>query len=103
MTYTRPSLAAVLFDLDGALVDSDRLSDVALRELAVEYGASLSGAARVAMVGSDAATSMRITGGEARLRSYRRYVSGETCSPTRSAIVRSSRASHRRARAGSCR
>ncbi|WP_173167392.1 HAD family hydrolase [Phytohabitans suffuscus] len=50
----------MLFDMDGTLVDSERLWDVALRELAVEYGGLLSDAARVAMVGSDAATSMRI-------------------------------------------
>ncbi|MDQ7906158.1 HAD family phosphatase [Phytohabitans sp. ZYX-F-186] len=50
----------MLFDMDGTLVDSERLWDVALRELAVEYGGSLSDAARVAMVGGDATTSMRI-------------------------------------------
>src|SRR5688500_1495759 len=46
--------------MDGTLVDSERLWDVALRELATAYGGSLSDAARVAMVGSDATTSMRI-------------------------------------------
>ncbi|MFD0745746.1 HAD family hydrolase [Phytohabitans flavus] len=50
----------MLFDMDGTLVDSERLWDVALRELAIEYGGSLSDAARVAMIGSDAASSMRI-------------------------------------------
>jgi HAD superfamily hydrolase (TIGR01509 family) len=60
VTQSRPGLAAVLFDMDGTLVDSERLWDVALRELAVEYGGSLSEEARIAMVGSDAATSMRI-------------------------------------------
>ncbi|BCB75533.1 HAD family phosphatase [Phytohabitans flavus] len=60
MTYSRPGLGAVLFDMDGTLVDSERLWDVALRELAIEYGGSLSDAARVAMIGSDAASSMRI-------------------------------------------
>ncbi|MFC0527815.1 HAD family hydrolase [Phytohabitans kaempferiae] len=60
MTQSNPGLAAVLFDMDGTLVDSERLWDVALRELAIEYGGSLSDAARIAMVGSDAATSMRI-------------------------------------------
>ena len=38
MTQTRPGLAAVLFDVDGTLVGSERLWDVALRELAIEYG-----------------------------------------------------------------
>jgi HAD superfamily hydrolase (TIGR01509 family) len=60
VTQTRPGLAAVLFDMDGTLVDSERLWDVALRELAAVYGGSLSDAARVAMVGSAAETSMRI-------------------------------------------
>jgi HAD superfamily hydrolase (TIGR01509 family) len=53
-------LAAVLFDMDGTLVDSEKLWDVALKELAVEYGGVLSEAARFTMIGSDAATSMRI-------------------------------------------
>jgi HAD superfamily hydrolase (TIGR01509 family) len=53
-------LAAVLFDMDGTLVDSEKLWDVALKELAVEYGGVLSEAARIAMIGSDATTSMRI-------------------------------------------
>lgn len=60
VTQTGPGLAAVLFDMDGTLVDSERLWDVALRELAREYGGTLSEAARIAMVGGDAATSMRI-------------------------------------------
>jgi HAD superfamily hydrolase (TIGR01509 family) len=50
----------VLFDMDGTLVDSEKLWDVALRELAAQYGGTLSDAARKAMVGSSMAASMRI-------------------------------------------
>lgn len=52
--------AAVLFDMDGTLIDSEKLWDVALNELAANYGGRLSDAARLAMVGSDIATSMRL-------------------------------------------
>jgi HAD superfamily hydrolase (TIGR01509 family) len=51
---------AVLFDMDGTLVDSEKLWDVALHELAARYGATLSDKARRDMVGSDMPTSMRI-------------------------------------------
>ncbi|MFC0004458.1 HAD family hydrolase [Micromonospora siamensis] len=50
----------MLFDMDGTLVDSEKLWDVALRELAAEYGGTLSDDARRAMVGTAMATSMRI-------------------------------------------
>ncbi|MBO4205452.1 HAD family hydrolase [Micromonospora echinofusca] len=50
----------MLFDMDGTLVDSEKLWDVALRELAEEYGGTLSTAARLAMIGSSMAASMRI-------------------------------------------
>ncbi|SCG56752.1 haloacid dehalogenase superfamily, subfamily IA, variant 3 with third motif having DD or ED [Micromonospora siamensis] len=46
--------------MDGTLVDSEKLWDVALRELAAEYGGTLSDDARRAMVGTAMATSMRI-------------------------------------------
>lgn len=52
--------AAVLFDMDGTLVDSEKLWDVALHELAARYGGSLSETARRAMVGSSMADSMAI-------------------------------------------
>ncbi|MGN9810320.1 HAD family hydrolase [Micromonospora sp. BQ11] len=50
----------MLFDMDGTLVDSEKLWDVALRELADAYGGSLSDAARRAMTGTSMAVSMRI-------------------------------------------
>ncbi|PZF94655.1 HAD family hydrolase [Micromonospora endophytica] len=50
----------MLFDMDGTLVDSERLWDVALAELAQTYGGTLSAAARRAIVGTAMADSMRI-------------------------------------------
>ncbi|MEV4726979.1 HAD family hydrolase [Micromonospora humida] len=50
----------MLFDMDGTLVDSEKLWDVALHELAAEYGGTLTGPARRAMIGTAMAASMRI-------------------------------------------
>ncbi|MGI5215194.1 HAD family hydrolase [Plantactinospora sp. CA-290183] len=50
----------MLFDMDGTLVDSEKLWDIGLRELAAHYGGTLSEAGRRAMIGSDSPTSMRI-------------------------------------------
>ncbi|GGN66710.1 haloacid dehalogenase [Actinoplanes lobatus] len=52
--------AAVLFDMDGTLVDSERIWGIALTELAARAGGTLSESARLAMVGTSSATSMRI-------------------------------------------
>jgi HAD superfamily hydrolase (TIGR01509 family) len=53
--------AAVLFDMDGTLVDSEKVWDVALNELAVrEAGRRLSDPARHAMIGNSMVTSMGI-------------------------------------------
>lgn len=53
-------LAAVLFDMDGTLVDSEKVWDVGLRELAGRYGGELSAAARARMVGTSMVESMQI-------------------------------------------
>jgi HAD superfamily hydrolase (TIGR01509 family) len=54
------SLAGVLFDMDGTLVDSEKLWDVGLASLAQEYGGVLSAQARARMVGSSMIDSMTI-------------------------------------------
>jgi HAD superfamily hydrolase (TIGR01509 family) len=46
--------------MDGTLVDSEKLWDIALYELAARYGGELSATARRAMVGSSMAVSMAI-------------------------------------------
>ena len=50
--------AAVLFDIDGTLLDSEALWEVALHELAARYGATLTPAVRRQMVGTSSATTM---------------------------------------------
>jgi HAD superfamily hydrolase (TIGR01509 family) len=50
----------VLFDMDGTLVDSEKVWEIALHELAVRAGGTLSPAARHAMIGSSMANSMQI-------------------------------------------
>jgi HAD superfamily hydrolase (TIGR01509 family) len=53
-------LDAVLFDMDGTLVDSEKVWDVGLRELARRYGGELSAPARTRMVGTSMVESMDI-------------------------------------------
>jgi HAD superfamily hydrolase (TIGR01509 family) len=53
-------LAGVLFDMDGTLVDSEKVWSVGLEELAARHGGTLSADARRAMVGTSMAESMRI-------------------------------------------
>src|SRR3954454_12800404 len=55
-----PELGAVLFDMDGTLVDSEKVWDVGLNELARRYGGELSAPARTRMVGTSMAESMDI-------------------------------------------
>ena len=53
-------VAAVLFDMDGTLVDSEKIWQVALDELATHHGGVLSASARAAMVGTTTSESMAI-------------------------------------------
>ena len=53
-------LQGVLFDMDGTLLDSEKLWDVALEDLATELGGDLSPRARRHMVGSSLARSIAI-------------------------------------------
>lgn len=53
-------LAAVLFDMDGTLFDSEKLWTIGLDDLAAHLGGELSAAARRAMVGNNMLESMRI-------------------------------------------
>jgi len=55
-----PALAAVLFDMDGTLVDSEPVWDEALRELARWLGGELSADARRATLGTNVKVSVRI-------------------------------------------
>ncbi|GAA0502183.1 phosphoglycolate phosphatase [Paractinoplanes deccanensis] len=50
----------MLFDMDGTLVDSEKVWEIALHELAARAGGTLSPEARHAMIGSSMANSMRI-------------------------------------------
>jgi HAD superfamily hydrolase (TIGR01509 family) len=50
----------VLFDMDGTLVDSEKVWDIALDELAARAGGTLSTAARQAIIGTSMHQTMRI-------------------------------------------
>jgi HAD superfamily hydrolase (TIGR01509 family) len=54
------NLQAVLFDMDGTLIDSEKVWEVALNELAQRYGGVLSHEARIAMVGASSERTMDI-------------------------------------------
>ena len=53
-------LGAVLFDMDGTLVDSEKVWSIALNELATHLGGRLSAEARAAMIGTSMSESMTI-------------------------------------------
>ena len=59
-TLVDVTLAAVLFDMDGTLIDSEKLWDIALRDLGASLGGALSATARAATVGTSGARTMRI-------------------------------------------
>nr|WP_276141423.1 HAD family phosphatase [Sciscionella marina] len=52
---TGQELRAVLWDMDGTLVDSEKLWDIPLREIAEHYGVRLSEQQRASLVGSNMA------------------------------------------------
>lgn len=54
------SLAAVLFDMDGTLIDSEKLWTLALAEVARQLGGTLSQTTRAAMVGTDLVSSVQM-------------------------------------------
>ena len=63
-TNTGLKLQGVLFDMDGTLLDSEKLWDVALEDLATALGGDLSPRARQRMVGSSLARSIAIMHGD---------------------------------------
>ncbi|NKY51707.1 HAD family hydrolase [Nocardia vermiculata] len=54
------SMAAVLWDMDGTLLDSEKLWDIAVRELAVELGGRMTDVLRHALIGADGPSALRI-------------------------------------------
>jgi HAD superfamily hydrolase (TIGR01509 family) len=54
------ALAAVLFDMDGTLIDTEKVWEVAIRELAASYGGTISDATRARMLGTANAQTMAL-------------------------------------------
>ncbi|MEV6927998.1 HAD family phosphatase [Dactylosporangium sp. NPDC051485] len=54
----------MLFDMDGTLVDSEKVWEVGLNELSAHYDRTLSAQARRAMIGTNMSDSMRILHGD---------------------------------------
>ena len=52
--------AAVLWDMDGTLLDSEKLWDIAVRELAREHGAEMTEATRHALIGASGPNALRM-------------------------------------------
>jgi HAD superfamily hydrolase (TIGR01509 family) len=57
---TDTQLAAVLFDMDGTLIDSEKVWEVALHALATRYGGVMSASAREQMLGASSERTMAI-------------------------------------------
>lgn len=53
-------LAGVLWDMDGTLLDSEKLWDIAVRELAREHGHEMTDAIRHALIGASGPNALRI-------------------------------------------
>ncbi|WP_431968697.1 HAD family hydrolase [Nocardia sp. bgisy134] len=53
-------LAAVLWDMDGTLLDSEKLWDIGVRELAVELGTAMADEIRHALIGASGPNALRI-------------------------------------------
>ncbi|MET7771105.1 HAD family phosphatase [Nocardia sp. NPDC005366] len=53
-------LAAVLWDMDGTLLDSEKLWDIGVRELAVELGGVMTDQIRHALIGASGPNALRI-------------------------------------------
>jgi HAD superfamily hydrolase (TIGR01509 family) len=75
--------AAVLFDMDGTLVDSEKLWTIALDDYAAHRGGALSESTREQMVGSNMNRSMRLLltdlglpGGDAEVAAAAQWVAG---------------------------
>ncbi len=54
------SVVAVLWDMDGTLLDSEKLWDIGVRELAVELGGLMTDDMRHALIGADGPNALRI-------------------------------------------
>lgn len=84
-------LAAVLFDMDGTLLDSEKVWDIALDELAAWLGGDLSVSARRRMVGSSMGRSVAILhadlGVEADPESSAAFLTDRTADLFRTALV----------------
>ncbi|MBF6202291.1 HAD family hydrolase, partial [Nocardia cyriacigeorgica] len=52
--------AAVLWDMDGTLLDSEKLWDIAVRELAREHGRELTDEVRHALIGASGPNALRM-------------------------------------------
>src|SRR5262245_36010502 len=55
-----PAVDAVLFDLDGTLVDTEKVWGIALAELAARYGGVLTDPVRAEMIGASSASTMSL-------------------------------------------